>query len=121
MSLLDMLNAFDSHEFAIVHMCILFDVGVFYSKSGSVKDVNAMYEVANGEIAFKFFGDYSMGYRHKFSDYVHLLVENVLVTPGGRCYVFERTDFMCGTLFIKATYCALKPMKAEFGWRVQRV
>lgn len=102
--------AFDAHEFNIVWSVLLFDQQVFYKDEGLIEDVNAKFERKKGKIYFSFVGDPSLNYCHDYNSYIHLLTQQILVTPKGRVYIIERTNTRCGNLFAKFVLCHRAPM-----------
>lgn len=120
MSIDDVLDAFDSHKFEIVWMVMHFDIQVFYKKNFVIPSLNAVCQVADGKIKFKFGNDSALGYEHSYNDYMKFLTRRVFVTKDGRCYLAECLYEKSNSLFIKFTYAANRPeslsLKNEFSY-----
>lgn len=50
-----------------------------------------------------------MNYVHDYNDYISIVTRQVLVTRKGRVYMVERSHHRCSNLFIKYTYCKMRP------------
>lgn len=113
-SLQDLSKTFDKHNFEIVWTVINFDIKVLYCDKGVIDSIQANFVKRDNKFFFSFVIDSSLSYVHNLDDYMKILTQPILVTSEGRIYLIERLHLCCGALFMKYTYCAIKPIYNTF-------
>lgn len=108
------MGIFDFHQFQEAWVAVHFDKRVFSENEFVMSALRCNVSVRDGRIVFGFGGDTSFSYSHDYNVYMRLLVENVMITPAGRCYLLERLYDRAGTLFIKFTWCQVKPARLDY-------
>lgn len=63
----DMIDVCDAHEFDIVWSVLIFDAQIFYKDEGLIDGLKVRFRKKDGRIYFLFVGDPSLNYSHDFN------------------------------------------------------